>query len=133
MTLPARVDRYDYWSEPPPVPSPRLTWWLDRIIDEGWTPNRRLAGMGYDESAEFHGVYMWEWLHVLYPALGGYTLHTPPSELRVWLDSHGIRSDWVPDEVAVPASCVTGSGSVGWTRLPEVVAEALGVLKRASK
>lgn len=25
--------------------------------------------MGYDESAEYMGIYMWEYLHVVYPAV----------------------------------------------------------------
>ena len=99
---PPRVDRYEYWGDPPPVPSPRLAWWLDRIVDEGWKPNRRISGEGYDGTAEFFGVYLWEWLNVLYAAVHGSCLNLRPHPLRDWLDSHGVRSDWVPFVRTVP-------------------------------
>lgn len=38
-------------------------------INAGWRPNRRLRSMGYHESAEYFGVYIWEYLNVLYPLL----------------------------------------------------------------
>lgn len=71
---PPRVaDRCLYWSEPPPAlsarcMSARCTFWLDRI-GRGWRANRRIRIMGYDEAAEHFGVYIWEWMHVLRPAL----------------------------------------------------------------
>jgi hypothetical protein len=63
-----RVDRYDYWLEPPPEPSPKLAEWVSKI-DRGWRPNRRIRTMGYDESAEFYGVYIWEYLNVISPLI----------------------------------------------------------------
>jgi hypothetical protein len=66
--LPPRVARYDYWENPPSEPSPRLAIWLKRI-EEGWKPNRRISQMGYDDSAYFFGVYIWEYIHVIFPAL----------------------------------------------------------------
>lgn len=67
MTL-KRVDRYEYWSQPPLAPSPRLAYWQARIA-AGWRPNKRIRGLGYDGAAEFYGVYMWEYLEVLWPIL----------------------------------------------------------------
>ena len=60
----------DYWLEAPPEPSGRLLQWLERIRN-GWRPNRRISGMGYYEASEFYGVYIWEYLNVLRPALRG--------------------------------------------------------------
>ena len=62
---PTRVhDHRHYWTHPPPKMSPRCTWWVDRIAD-GWRPNKRIRKMGYDEAAEYYGVYIWEYLNVL--------------------------------------------------------------------
>lgn len=66
---PARVkDHRAYWTSPPAEQSPRCAWWIDRI-KAGWRPNRRIRALGYDDSAEFFGVYIWEWLNVLSPLL----------------------------------------------------------------
>lgn len=35
----------------------------------GWRPNRRIRQMCYDCSAEFYGVWLWEYLNVLAPLL----------------------------------------------------------------
>ncbi len=59
---------YTYWNNPPPSQSPRCSWWLSRIA-AGWTPNRRIRTMGYDESSEWYGVYIWEYLNRICPAL----------------------------------------------------------------
>lgn len=66
---PARVDdRYQYWTEPPPARSLRCEYWV-RQIGRGWMPNRRISGECYDCSAEWYGVYIWEYLNVLYPLI----------------------------------------------------------------
>lgn len=53
---PPRVDNVErFWSNPPPVQSPRCTHWIKRFAN-GWRPNRRISGMGYHESAEYYGV-----------------------------------------------------------------------------
>lgn len=62
------MDVTAYWNEPPPAPSAGLVKWLARI-EAGWRPNRRIRAMGYHERAEFFGVYIWEYLNVLYPML----------------------------------------------------------------
>jgi hypothetical protein len=74
---PPRVDRYVYWLDQPPEPSTRLQWWLDRIT-AGWRPNRRIRAMGYDESADWFGIYIWEWTNVLWPRLA--EVQTPNGE-----------------------------------------------------
>jgi hypothetical protein len=69
---PPRVtDRYQYWGGPPPEISPRCQWWVHRIEKEGWRPNKRVRAHGYDSSAQFYGIYIWEYLHVIDPLLGG--------------------------------------------------------------
>jgi hypothetical protein len=68
MKTRAVEDRYLYWMDPPPERSDRCAEWVERI-EAGWRRNRRIGMMGYDESAQFFGVYMWEWLNVLYPLL----------------------------------------------------------------
>lgn len=66
---PPKVDDvYRFWTEGPPEPSARCLYWLDRI-GRGWVPNRRLSQMGYDSSALFFGVYVWEYVNVLSPAI----------------------------------------------------------------
>ncbi len=62
------LNRYAYWQAPPPEPSPKLKRWIARI-KAGWRPNRRIRQMGYDEKAEFFGVYLWEYLNVIAPML----------------------------------------------------------------
>jgi hypothetical protein len=57
-----------YWEFPPPEPSEQCAKWVERIRS-GWRPNRRIRMMGYHESAAWFGVYIWEYLHVLYPLL----------------------------------------------------------------
>lgn len=64
---PPRVsDRYMYWIEPPPELSARCLYWL-RQIERGWLPNSSIAAMGYDQTAQWFGVYLWEYLNVLCP------------------------------------------------------------------
>lgn len=75
---PAKVDdETRYWQYPPPELSPRCQYW-SRQIERGWLPNRSVSRLGYDPSAGWFGVYIWEYLNVLYPlieerrrALGG--------------------------------------------------------------
>lgn len=68
MKPPQVDDRYLYWIEAPPELSARCEYWLRRIAD-GWRPNRRIRGQGYDTSAEWYGVYIWEYLNKIVPAL----------------------------------------------------------------
>ena len=58
----------EYLSHPPPALSARCRSWCLRF-EEGWRENRRIGEMGYHCSAEYYGVYIWEYLHVLRPWL----------------------------------------------------------------
>lgn len=69
--MPPRVhDHYAYWTDPPPELSARCRAWADRI-EQGWRRNKRVGSMGYDQSAEHFGVYIWEYLNVIQPLLWG--------------------------------------------------------------
>lgn len=66
---PPRVaDHYAFWADEPPEKSERVKYWL-KTIEAGWRPNRRIRQMCYDCSAEFYGVWLWEYLNVLAPLL----------------------------------------------------------------
>ncbi len=66
---PPRVsDVEEHWARPPQEMSARCAWWLKRI-DEGWRPGRRLRTLGYYSSAEYYGVYIWEYLRAIRPLL----------------------------------------------------------------
>ena len=61
-------DRYRFWIKPPAKLSPRCVYWR-RQIERGWLPNSRILGEGYDGCAQWFGVYIWEWLNVLWPLI----------------------------------------------------------------
>ena len=61
-------DRYTYWGDAPDELSARCQWWV-RQIERGWRPNRHIRREGYDTSAEWYGVYIWEYLNVILPLL----------------------------------------------------------------
>lgn len=66
---PPRVDDVErFWDSPPPEPSKRLQFWMDRVAD-GWRGNKRIRVLDYYDSAEYFGVYIWEWINVLAPQL----------------------------------------------------------------
>ena len=64
------TNHYDFWGSLPTELSPRCMYWL-RQIDRGWRPNRYVRRMGYDESAEWYGVYIAEYNHLIVPRLAG--------------------------------------------------------------
>lgn len=64
----AKLDIQKFWRKPPPEPSPGLLKWQKKIA-AGWTPNSRIRQLDYYSSAEFFGVYIWEYLNVLRPML----------------------------------------------------------------
>lgn len=66
MKPPPVADHYQHWAQPPPEPSERCRWWL-RQFARGWRPNKRIRRMGYDQAAEWYGVWIWEYLHVITP------------------------------------------------------------------
>lgn len=69
MNNPSKVDdHYKYWLDPPPERSERCQYWLNKIAD-GWYPNTRIGEMDYDSSSQYYGVYIWEYIHEIYPAL----------------------------------------------------------------
>lgn len=59
-------DVYAYWADPPPHLSARCAYWL-RQMDAGWLPPGRWRREGYDGAARLLGVWVWEYLHVIYP------------------------------------------------------------------
>ncbi|AYR03084.1 hypothetical protein KNU21_gp20 [Gordonia phage Nordenberg] len=59
-------DEMRYWGERPPELSERCRYWI-RQFDLGWRPNRRIQTLGYHSSADWYGVYIWEYLHVIAP------------------------------------------------------------------
>lgn len=62
------ADHYAYWADPPPVRSERCAYWL-RQIKRGWRPNRFVRREGYDSSAQWYGIYIWEYLNEIVPAI----------------------------------------------------------------
>jgi hypothetical protein len=70
MNTPRVHDVATYWESPPPERSARCIEWVEKIQSR-WKPNRRIRGMGYHEAAEWFGVYIWEYLHVIRPLLYG--------------------------------------------------------------
>lgn len=66
---PPRVaDHYDNSTEASGIISERCAWWL-RQIERGWRPNRRVASECWDCSAEWYGVYAWEFIGPICRAL----------------------------------------------------------------
>lgn len=66
---PAKVsDAEDYWLFAPSKLSARCAYWV-RQIERGWLPNRRIARAGYRNSADWYGVYIWEFQNVLDPLI----------------------------------------------------------------
>lgn len=69
---PQRVTSIEtYWQESPPEMSARCRWWIQRISLRGWRRNARVATLGYYGSAQYFGVYVWEWIEILSPLLLG--------------------------------------------------------------
>jgi hypothetical protein len=61
---------YDYSGQEPPEQSERCRWWLAQI-GRGWRPNRHIRRHCTDCAAEWYGVWMWEYVHRIRPALEG--------------------------------------------------------------
>lgn len=68
---PAVDDIQTFWSEPPPDLSPRVEYWLKRLVDGTWKPNRIYNTQGYYGRAQWLGVYLWEYFNIIYPVLCG--------------------------------------------------------------
>lgn len=85
------ADRYEYWSEPPPVLSDRCLWWLDRLNSRQWSTAELDAELpetchGYDTSAQLFGVYLWEWSNILWHVVGN---------RRYWAGRQGKVDQWL--------------------------------------
>jgi hypothetical protein len=87
---PAVEDVTEFWTEPPPASSVRLEWWKNRIAG-GWRPNRRIGSMGYHTSAEWYGIYIWEYTKVLSPLLMR-LMGTEPKEPKLLRRAVGFPS-----------------------------------------
>lgn len=93
---PAVADHYSFWGQPPPLVSARCRWWLRQIV-RGWRPPRRISGEGYDGAAQWYGVWMWEYFHLIDPALDaplpGQTPPGPPkSAMDAWVRAAMARA-----------------------------------------
>lgn len=65
---PPVADIERWWTDKPPEYSERCKYWL-RQIERGWRPNRRILSQGYYGAAEWFGVYIFEYINVIYVAL----------------------------------------------------------------
>jgi hypothetical protein len=77
------MDHDRYWTEPPPEPSPKLKYWVDKF-EEGWRPNRRIQRMGRDACSEFYDVYQWEYFHCILPLADAVLAQNCGYEHRLW-------------------------------------------------
>jgi hypothetical protein len=68
---PRVVDVQTYWIEPPPALSPRVEYWLKRLTDGTWKPNRRFRSEGYYGAAEYLGIHIWEYWNIIVLAVAG--------------------------------------------------------------
>ena len=59
-------DIYRHWGSPPPEPSARCLYWAEQVR-RGWRPNRRIQALGREDAASWYGVYLWEYIHILWP------------------------------------------------------------------
>lgn len=60
-------DATAYWNEAPPAMSPRCGYWTTRHHYGTWRSNRWIRRQGYHAAAEWLGVWIWEYLHVIRP------------------------------------------------------------------
>ena len=58
---------YTHWVDAPSTLSQRCEYWL-RQVRRGWRPSGRVRRMGREEAAEWYGVYIWEYVHVIVPS-----------------------------------------------------------------
>lgn len=66
---PPRVDNPDlYWVDQPPEPSERARYWVEQI-ERGWRPNKHIRRHCNQCSADWYGVYIWEYDHLIAPRL----------------------------------------------------------------
>lgn len=66
---PINDDAYRYFGQiAPPELSERCKYWV-RQIERGWLPNKHISRNGYSGATEWYGVYVWEYVNVLYPLI----------------------------------------------------------------
>lgn len=81
---PHAVDPWTFWDGPPPSPSPRLAYWLRRLDEDSWHPNKYFCRESYDTRARWLGVYLWEYLHVISPVLDADAWSRPGVDLSLY-------------------------------------------------
>jgi hypothetical protein len=64
-------DKDRYWTEPPESLSQRVEYWLRRLAEGSWTPNKYFNRECGQCRAAWLGVYQWEYDHIVEPALAG--------------------------------------------------------------
>jgi len=90
---PAKVaDVTEHWGGAPPEPSARCLYWL-RHIRRGWRPSARVMSEGYHGTAEWFGVYLFEYLQVLCPILVNPAASLPGlfREVADRMDTHAVE------------------------------------------
>jgi hypothetical protein len=65
------ADETDYWTDPPPRLSPRVEYWLKRLTDGTWTPNKYFNRECYHCRSVWLGVWIWEYFNIIAPAMTG--------------------------------------------------------------
>jgi hypothetical protein len=103
-----------HWQARPEVLSQRCVYWVRQIL-RGWRPSRRISGEGYYAAAEWYGVFLWEYLHVLFPLLNAlervqFAVATRPGE--------GLRREvglgWTRAETTVDALLLRWAAPAGF-------------------
>ena len=89
---PPAVDPDAFRLTPPLIPSPRLAYWLRRLDEDSWRPNKYFH-RGYEGDARWCGVYIWEWLNVLSPVI------TAERWTRAGEDLSCYNPEWVEHEI----------------------------------
>lgn len=71
-----------YWQNCPPEPSERCVYWVRRLREGSWKPNRYLTQWGYYYRAGMLGVFIWESSNVIMP-LASMMIHDTPSHYAI--------------------------------------------------
>lgn len=101
-TAPPRVSDEEPRRYTPPTdpaqPSRRVLWWIRRIREEGWRPNRRLQGLSCDAIAAYYGIAHWE-VELLTEAIRRAQLYdfARATILNAMANTHPPGSKWSAD------------------------------------
>lgn len=68
LMCPKVEDITDYWDNPPAILSLRCKFWITKIF-RGWRANPGLIKLDEEKASEFYGVYIWEYINILFPML----------------------------------------------------------------